>query len=462
MLISQCVQVPPPGITPAAKPPSIRDPRSSEDCLFLDVLVPRSIYDGALSHKNPKAPVLVWIFGGGFYSGSAESQGDPAGLLAQSMSDPVSSGVVYVSINYRLGALGWLAGPSFAESGGVPNAGLHDQRQALYWVQKYIHLFGGDPERVTLMGASSGAASGLHQITAHGGASKAPFQQAFLQSPAFNPNPYPSLQEATYNYFLQTAKATSLSELRAASSESIIAANEAVIWNSTYGATRFGPVVDGTFVPQLPVLSLLEGHYSHNVENVFSGHNTDEGLIFTDPSIQNTSVFNTKMLTIFPDIQPATLSYIENTLYPPVFNNSNALGYNDTISRLATLEADLLLTCNVNALMRAFDVNKSYAYLFEEGPSLHAEETPYTFYNYGPTADAYGFGLVNGTVAKELQDWVINFSMTSNPNGARASHIPVYGSGREMGALSNKALGTPVTDPAQQERCNFWQKALYY
>jgi len=98
-----------------------RDGRTSEDCLFLEVIVPRAIYEkGAIA----AAPVFVWIYGGGYYSGDSESQGNPAGLVTRSMSNPQSSpGIVYVAFNYRLGALGWTAGPTFNASGGTANAG---------------------------------------------------------------------------------------------------------------------------------------------------------------------------------------------------------------------------------------------------------------------------------------------------------------------------------------------------
>lgn len=69
-----------------------------------------------------------------------------------------------MAINYRLGAFGWLSGPTYQEDG-TANLGLLDQRFALEWVQKYITLFGGDPDNVTIMGESSGGGSILHQIT---------------------------------------------------------------------------------------------------------------------------------------------------------------------------------------------------------------------------------------------------------------------------------------------------------
>lgn len=138
-----------------------QDPRTDEDCLFLDVVVPQQIFDSRDSGYG--APVLVWIYGGGYTAGSKGGSGNPAGLLARSESAS-SSGVIYVSMNYRLGAFGWLSGPTFQENG-TANAGLHDQRFALEWIQQNIHLFGGDPNRVTVFGESAGGGSIMHQIT---------------------------------------------------------------------------------------------------------------------------------------------------------------------------------------------------------------------------------------------------------------------------------------------------------
>ena len=96
--------------------------------------------------------MLVWIYGGGFATGDKSSitDGNPAGLIHRS-----NDSIIYVALNYRLGAFGWLSGPTFQQNG-TANAGLHDQRFALEWVQKYIHLFGGDPKKVTVMGQSAG------------------------------------------------------------------------------------------------------------------------------------------------------------------------------------------------------------------------------------------------------------------------------------------------------------------
>jgi para-nitrobenzyl esterase len=122
-----CLQ---PELDPAARLPT------SEDCLFLNVWTPR--LDG------PRRPVMVWIHGGGFRSGSGNIAGE---ALAK-------EGVVVVSMNYRLGPLGFMAHPALGNE--VANFGLLDMVAALRWVQRNIAAFGGDPGNVTIFGASAG------------------------------------------------------------------------------------------------------------------------------------------------------------------------------------------------------------------------------------------------------------------------------------------------------------------
>jgi carboxylesterase type B len=154
------------------------DSRASEDCLFLDVVVPHRIFETVGKTKAPVSkakptglPFAKLIYNSrswfGYTAGDIRLGQSPArtavplaGLFRQG-----EDGFVYVTINYRLGAFGWLSGPTFLEGNGVANAGLLDQQFALEWVQQYIHLFGGDPSRVTLMGESAGGGSILHQVT---------------------------------------------------------------------------------------------------------------------------------------------------------------------------------------------------------------------------------------------------------------------------------------------------------
>lgn len=195
------------------------DASETEDCLFLDVFAPKNALSNA-EKEGFGVPVLVWIYGGGYTIGSKGN--DPSGLLAASGNSSHDE-VIYVALNYRLGALGFLAGPSFNAEGGVSNVGLYDQRFALEWIQKYIHLFGGDKNRVTVFGESAGGGSIMHQITAYGGAKgKVPFQQAIPQSPGFFPVQSNVQTENAYQKLLSLTNTSSLADLRALPSEAII------------------------------------------------------------------------------------------------------------------------------------------------------------------------------------------------------------------------------------------------
>jgi para-nitrobenzyl esterase len=139
----------------------------AEDCLSLNVWTP--------GIDDARRPVLVWIHGGGFTSGSGSS------LLYRGERLALVGDVVVVTINYRLGALGFLAHPSLAEpEGGWGNWGLLDQIAALDWVRENIAEFGGDPENVTVFGESAGAMS-ISALLASPAATRL-FHKAIIQS----------------------------------------------------------------------------------------------------------------------------------------------------------------------------------------------------------------------------------------------------------------------------------------
>ncbi|KAH8410853.1 hypothetical protein KR222_001034, partial [Zaprionus bogoriensis] len=147
--------------------PYTMDVVGSENCLFLNVYVPKG-------KSQQPLPVMVWIHGGGFWFGNGNSDYHfPAELMQQE--------VIVVTLNYRLGALGFLHLP---EAGIHGNAGLKDQRLALQWLQENIASFNGDPQNVTLFGESAGAAAvHLHTYAAH--ANKL-FHKAIMQSGTAN------------------------------------------------------------------------------------------------------------------------------------------------------------------------------------------------------------------------------------------------------------------------------------
>eukprot|EP00929_Paragymnodinium_shiwhaense_P055114 TRINITY_DN27645_c0_g1_i1.p1 TRINITY_DN27645_c0_g1~~TRINITY_DN27645_c0_g1_i1.p1 ORF type:complete len:591 (+),score=118.17 TRINITY_DN27645_c0_g1_i1:74-1846(+) len=148
-----------------------------EDCLSLNIWAPVAT-DGTVQVGRKRA-VLVFFHGGGFISGSGYAM---MGCPVYDSQGLASTGdVVVVTLNYRLGAFGFLAQPDFlTESGTTGNYGVQDQRLALQWLQENIEHFGGDPKRVTLMGESAGARSVVHHMVSS--RSSGLFQQGIAES----------------------------------------------------------------------------------------------------------------------------------------------------------------------------------------------------------------------------------------------------------------------------------------
>ena len=398
------------------------------------------------------APVLVWIYGGGYTFGDKTGGGtyNPAGLLKASQVSG-SEGVVYVAFNYRLGAFGWISGPTL-QSDGTANAALYDQRLALQWIQKNIHLFGGDPNRVTVFGESAGGGSIFHQITAFGGlAGPAPFQQAVPQSPAWQNIPSSYQQELVAQDFLKLLNVSTIEEARKLPSSALITANIIQVGGSTYGEFSYGPVVDGLFVPALPGKLLLQGSFDKELK-LLIGHNADEGLIFSNPAVTNNTAYDQLLTTNFPDISPSVASYVENVLYPPDF--SGKYGYTDQIGREVLTVADASFTCTSNYLDRAFG-NQTYAYLFSVPPALHGQDIPYTFFNGPNTA------VKSDATAKALQAYITSFAETGVPSGPGIPKFPLYGNNSEILNINATSI-TEMMDDTANARCLWWQKGLYY
>ncbi|KAI9050326.1 hypothetical protein LZ554_005493 [Drepanopeziza brunnea f. sp. 'monogermtubi'] len=470
----------PPNVTRGA--PGLPD--ESEDCLLLDVLVPRKVFDENMKTKG--APVVVWIHGGGYTLGYKTQFGSGVGLLNASQRDG-KEGVIYVAINYRLGAFGFLSSKTFENDQGTPNAGLLDQRFALQWVQKNIAKFGGDPARVTVMGESAGGGSVMHQITAYGGKGpegKAPFQQAIVQSGAFLPVPGMERQEAIYAKFLSLAGVQTLAEARQLPTEDLKFVNLMMLGEAKYGDFVFNPVVDGTFAPQLPGKALLDGSFDKSLR-IMTGHNLEEGLIFTSPFVFTPETFAQNVVDVsFPDADRTNASdYILNTLYPDVLDGS--LGYNNPISRGAAIVSEALFSCNAQYLSKAFSSlqtpggeapapgprptpgqgqgqgGRVWSYLFSVPPALHGDDVMYTFYE-GPAA-----AVKNDTLAVTMQRYFMNFVAGGDPNGEGLPAFGTYSSGEGtaggVGMLMDFGLNRTEmrTDNLPAERCGWWQQALY-
>ncbi|XP_032400331.1 acetylcholinesterase [Etheostoma spectabile] len=242
----------------------------SEDCLYLNVWVPSS-------PRPHNLTVMVWIYGGGFYSGSSSLDVYDGRYLAHSET------VIVVSMNYRIGAFGFLALHGSSEAPG--NVGLLDQRMALQWVQDNIHFFGGNPKQVTIFGESAGAASvGFHLLSPD---SRPTFTRAILQSgvpncPWASVSPAEARRRATLLGKLVGCNGGNDTELvdclRSKSPQELIDQEWQVLPWSALFRFSFVPVVDGEVVPDTPEAMLSSGNFKDT--QILLGINQDEGSYF--------------------------------------------------------------------------------------------------------------------------------------------------------------------------------------
>jgi para-nitrobenzyl esterase len=229
---------------------------TSEDCLYLNVFAPGGGHDRNL-------PVMVWVHGGSLLVGESDDY-NPAAL--------VRHGVIVVTINYRLGALGFLADAALASHPGGPsgNYGLEDQQAALRWVQRNIRGFGGDPRDVTLFGESAGGLSVLSQLVSPG--ARGLFQRAIIESGTYNLTQLPlaSAEAAGAAFAAKAGCATNT----AACLRSLPVST--IIDNEDFGG--YTPDVDGAVLPQTIKTALASGQFSH--VPVIIGTNHDEWRLF--------------------------------------------------------------------------------------------------------------------------------------------------------------------------------------
>jgi para-nitrobenzyl esterase len=268
----------------------------SEDCLYLNIWTPAK-------SATDKVPVLVWIYGGGFSFGSTSTPVHNGEHLAR-------KGVVLVSINYRVGPLGFLAHPDLtAESPhhASGNYGLLDQIAGLQWVKKNIAAFGGDPGKVTVFGESCGGIS-ISMLCASPEANGL-FRGAISQSGGSfgptRPTTYPgenmrtlAMAEASGIEFARKVGAASLAELRAVAPAKL---------PPGFGSGSGWPIVDGWVIPGDQHKLYEAGRY--NDVDILVGYNSDEGLSFSREKTAAEFIANTqkrygpfadKLLAVYP------------------------------------------------------------------------------------------------------------------------------------------------------------------
>ncbi|KAF8704549.1 type-B carboxylesterase lipase family, partial [Rhizoctonia solani] len=306
--------------------PQSTRPNMDEDCLSLAVFAPKG------TTTSDKLPVVIWIHGGAFNAGSKQ------GFSLASMISHSPVKYIGVSIEYRLGALGFLPS-NLTHRANSLNLGLYDQQYAIQWVQKYISLFGGDPHQVTLFGESAGATSvGYHLLHVDG---PPPFKRVIMDSGgptarAFPDWTYPLYQTQTDEFLNLTGcyrganETATFSCLREISMETIKNASVSVFNKYDPAVTwPFQLVVDYQFSKfklgqilyvRLPLKVARPAHESWesgqvNNVSVFTGFNSDEGSIFVHKNLNTTEEFKGFFRNLAPKISGSQLDAVAS-LYP--------------------------------------------------------------------------------------------------------------------------------------------------
>ncbi|KAI9692714.1 MAG: hypothetical protein M1820_009419 [Bogoriella megaspora] len=297
-------------------------PGGSEDCLFLNVWSPPNATN---------LPVFVWIHGGGYGLLSA------AQYNISNMINTNDNGFVGVTIQYRLGAFGFLSSDEVNRLGTV-NAGLLDQHFALQWVQSYISQFGGNASQVTIGGESAGGGSVMLQDMAYGGTQGVSLFANTIAASPYLPMQYgyadwiPSQSyyafasaAGCFNYLPYGSNSSNVTTifdcLVSKDTQTLQAANYRISASGRFGTWAFLPVTDGAFVQQLPSQQLLRKQL--NGIRVLSGNNGEEGALFVNQDIQTESDFVAFLEYTFPLF---TSSDIQKVLrYYPAPNTTDDL-----------------------------------------------------------------------------------------------------------------------------------------
>ncbi|KAI1404275.1 alpha/beta-hydrolase [Hypoxylon fuscum] len=298
-----------------------QQPSGSEDCLFLNVVAPTN---------KTMLPVLVLIHGGGY--GLSSGAFDPSSQIYTN-----GNSYIIVTINYRLGAFGFLSSADVAKSG-VPNAGIHDMHFALQWVHEYIHLFGGDPKQVTIAGESAGGGAVMLLGIAYGGDFNTTLFNGIIASSPYLPTQwgYDDVRPTEYYYQFADSLGCLTDETRANNSvfeclvskdtDNLQNASNAVSVSGLYGQWAFIPVTDGILLRERPTKQLQGGKL--NGIRVLTGNNENEGPDFTPQDITSQYRFRSFLLTNYPRLSEENITNILSHYSIPV-NSSKILANSD-------------------------------------------------------------------------------------------------------------------------------------
>lgn len=398
--------------------------RGAEDCLYLNVYAPQ----GAR-----QLPVMVWIHGGGYQTG-AGSNFNPSTLAGEQQ-------VVVVTVNYRLGALGFLAASGLEQGGAVGNYGLQDQQMALKWVRQNIAAFGGDPRNVTAFGESAGGMSVCQQLSMPG--AQGLFDKAIIQSGPCTVAGFTVTRSDALKTGAKVARALGCQPEDAECLRRLPAEQIVSVQPKNAGALPFAPLWGDASLPQNPAQAAMP-------LPLIIGSNRDEmrafGAFIGHPE---------RDLTLGEYLAANALlnkSYALSTLF------SYAAGrYPTRTLALAAASTDRIFACPSNDLARARSTLApvySYEYQDENVPgkfkatagipklgAFHAAEVASVMGASDSAVNYAAFSPEQLWLARQMRSYWANFARSGNPNGSGLAQWPAQDqSGLEVLALAPQGI----------------------
>jgi para-nitrobenzyl esterase len=414
---------------------------ASEDCLFLNVYVPKTLTES--SAPKPRA-VMVWIYGGANAIGASDYY-DPTPLVE-------AEDVVVVTFNYRIGALGFLAHPALdAEGHAAVNYGVMDQQLALRWVQDHISAFGGDPQNVTIFGESAG---GLN-VTTHLVSPKSAglFHKAIVQSGAYQlDTPTLSASQTSGSAFATRLGCTDQTAacLRSKTLAEVLAQQGSV---NTASSAFNQSTIDGTILPESQRAALTAGRI--NRVPVMQGSTSHEGRVFASP-LTTEAVYQGTV---------ASLAAARGKTPAEALAAYPLAAYPSAYEATAAALGDFAFACSARTANQLLaDRTSVYAYEFDDanaGPlgATHGSEVGYLMKVSGG-ANGIGWEAAGDslTLSKTMRRYWAQFARTGDPNGSTVpSWAPFRSSTPSIQQLSPPSPApTPTPDFATRHLCGFW------
>ena len=428
------------------EPTGVRENQAtSEDCLYLD------LYRPSTAKRTSKLPVIVFLHGGGYTQGT--------GVIYGGQTMAALTNTIFISINYRLGAFGYLALPQLdAETpAGSGTWGLMDQLEALKWVRREVAAYGGDPDLVTIAGQSAGAGSVCGLLTSP--AAKGYFERAIIESGSNSCRMTTTAVAASR----ATTEQTGLNFAHAAgcTNDAILLACLRAAWqgdlvSAMKRARISGWTIGGSFLPENPRNAIAAGRW--NKVPILMGTNRNEYRLL------NVAAYKTT-----PDQYVATVQRTYGAAAGDVLAHYPLASYPAPFYALTSLQTDAIYACGAHLMADTFaGITPTWEYEFNDphSPTLYGFQPNGIDMNSAHSAElAYVYDFTLGDrpltstqvkLATQMKRYWATFARTGNPNGKGLPSWPRHTAANAQVMTLRPTGSSPGTGFVAEHQCDFW------